>query len=69
MLCLFFENTTTSITYTGSVKLPAFYYKEDEPKTHGHLYTITVVVGDTRASGTSGKIELHFGDLDCIFSM
>jgi len=67
-LGLFFENTTTSIAYTGSVKLPAFYYKEDEPKTHGHLYTITVVVGDTRASGTSGKIELHFGDLDCILT-
>jgi hypothetical protein len=67
-LGLFFENTTTPIAYTGSVKLPAFYYKEDEPKTHGHLYTITVVVGDTRASGTSGKIELHFGDLDCILT-
>lgn len=67
-LGLFFENTTTSIAYTGSVKLPAFYYKEDEPRTHDYLYTITVVVGDNRASGTSGKIELHFGNLDCILT-
>ena len=67
-LGLFFENTTTTTTYTGSIKLPAFYYKPNEPKTHDHLYTITVVVGDTRASGTSGKIELHFGDLDCILT-
>ena len=68
-LGLFFENTSAGATpYTGSAKLPAFYYKEDEPKTHDHLYTITVVVGDNRTSGTAGKIELHFGDLDCILT-
>ena len=68
-LGLFFENTGFGSQQIGSVKLPAFYYKEDEPKTHGHLYTITVVVGDNRVSGpTASKIELHFGDLDCILT-
>ena len=67
-LGLFFQNTMFSNSHTGSVKLPAFYYKEDEPKTHNYIYKITVVVGDNRNSGTAGKIELHFGDLDCILT-
>ena len=67
-LGLFFETTTYSTTYTGSAKLPAFYYKKDEPKTHDHLYTITVVVGTNQSYGTTSVLELHFGDLDCILT-
>ena len=67
-LGLFFETTTYSTSYTGSAKLPAFYYKEDEPKTHDHLYTITVVVSTNQSYGTTSVLELHFGDLDCILT-
>ena len=67
-LGLFFETTTYSTPYTGSVKLPAFYYKEDEPKTHNLLYKITVVVDTNQSYGTTSVLELHFGDLDCILT-
>ena len=62
-LGLYFYTATQLTSLTGSVKLPAFFYKENDPKTHTYVYKITIYANETQ--GGTDKLELHYGDLNC----
>ena len=61
-LGLYFKPTQTNQYYTGSIKLPAFFYTNEDPTTHNYVYTITIQSSET--NGPTAGLELHFGDLD-----
>lgn len=65
-LGLYFENTAIQ-SYTASVKLPAFFYDATSPKAINYQYKVSVTVAKTSATPTD-RLELHFGDLDCILT-
>ena len=62
-LGLYFKPTQLNQYYTGSVKLPAFFYSEEDPTTHNYIYTITIQSNETNPA--TATLELHLGDLDC----
>ena len=65
-LGLYFQNNTTQ-AYTASLKLPAFFYDASSPKAINYQYKVSVTVAKTSGTPTD-KLELHFGDLDCILT-
>lgn len=60
----FYSDITGSTSAcTSSVKLPAFFYKADDPSTWNYIYEIKIVCEEDVS--TTNYIELHYGDLDC----
>ena len=58
----FYNNT--SGTYTGSAKLPAFYYNAADTNTHELLYEVTISTLESANQTGDPLVELFFGDLD-----
>jgi len=56
-------NTGTGVPVTGSVRIPAFFYKSDDAASKNLLYEITISTDESNT--TPNTLELHFGDLDC----
>ena len=65
-LGLYFQNTAIQ-SYTASIKLPAFFYDATSPKAINYQYKVSVTVAKTSATPTD-RLELHFGNLDCILT-
>ena len=62
-LGLYFKPTSTSQQYTGSIKLPAFFWNNEDGTTHNYVYKITIQSNETNP--VTAGLELHLGDLDC----
>jgi hypothetical protein len=60
---LAFVSTPTN-QYTASLRVPAFFYKADDPSTWNYLYQVTISTDET-PSITNNNLELHYGNLDC----
>jgi hypothetical protein len=60
----FYQAASTGTPITASLRLPAFFYNEDDPKTKNYIYEITISTDET-GTGVTNYLELHFGDLDC----
>jgi len=55
--------TTIQSQYTASIRVPAFFYKADDPSTWNYLYEVTIAVNEDVSY--PNILELHYGDLDC----
>jgi hypothetical protein len=62
----FRQGSAASLTpLTASVRIPAFFYKANDPSTQDYLYKVTISTDETLGAEPTNKLELHFGDLDC----
>jgi hypothetical protein len=63
----FRQGSAASLTpLTASVRIPAFFYKANDPSTQDYLYKVTISTDETLGYAEPiNKLELHFGDLDC----
>lgn len=55
--------STTGTPVTGSIRVPAFFYKSADPTSWDYVYEIRISVSESYSVGNT--LELHFGDLDC----
>jgi hypothetical protein len=55
--------TSTQSIYTASIRIPAFFYKADNPSTWNYLYEVTIAVDEDVLY--PNRLELHYGGLDC----
>ena len=50
-------------THTGSLKIPAFFYNADDPKTYDYLYEVSCTVVDA-PSMSDDTLEFNFGNFN-----
>ena len=61
---VFLSATAATTGVTGSVRIPAFYYNEEDTETYNYLYEITITTLESSNQSGSPVVELHFGNLD-----
>lgn len=62
-LGLFFSSSVQLTYLTGSVKLPAFFWKADDPISHTYVYRVEILAQSVNGSTTD--LFLDCGDLNC----